>query len=58
MMSVEDGYSAAAQTVVSKELPCDGRMVSFVRITKNSLWLLNLVEEKGYGRAAYVGLVP
>ena len=42
MVSVQGGYSGASQAVVSKELPCDGRLVSFVKINKSSLWLLKL----------------
>jgi hypothetical protein len=53
MVSVQGGYSGASQTVVSKELPCDGRLVSFIKINKNSLWLLKL---RG-GNAARQGLL-
>ena len=42
MVSVEEGYLGAADAVVSKEFPLDGRLVSFVRINKNSIWLLNI----------------
>ena len=50
---MQDGYSGASQTAVSKELPCDGRLVSFIKINKNSLWLLKLCG----GKAARKGLL-
>ena len=50
---MQGGYSAASQIVVSKEFPCDGRLVSFVKINKTSLWLLKLCG----GKAARKGLL-
>ena len=46
-MTVEGGYARSTRTVVSNEWPCDGRLVSFVRINKTSLWLLQLCHGKG-----------
>ena len=53
MVSAQGGYSAASQAVVSKEFPCDGRLVSFVKINMTSLWLLKLCG----GKAARQGLL-
>ena len=50
---MEGGYARSARTVVANEWPCDGRMVSFVKINKNSLWLLELCG----GKAARQGLL-
>ena len=46
-MTADGGYARSARTVVSTEWPCGGRMVSFVRINKTSLWLLQFCHEKG-----------
>jgi len=51
--SMQGGYSTASQTVVSKELRRDGRLVSFVKINKTSLWLL----KRCGGKAARKGLL-
>ena len=53
MASVLGGNSAASQTVVSKELMCDGRLVSFIKVNKNRLWLLKLCG----GKSARKGLL-
>ena len=49
---MEGGYARSARTVVSNEWPCDGRMVSFVRINKTSLWLLKLCGGKRVQKGA------
>ena len=53
MVSAQGGYSSASQPVVSKELLCDGRQVSFLKVNKNSLWLLKLCG----GKSARKGLL-
>ena len=40
LASAQGGYSGAAQAVSSNEVPYAGRVVSFVRINRNSLWVL------------------
>ena len=50
-MTVEGGYATSARTAVSNEWPCDGKLASFVKVNKTSLWLLQLC----YGRGAQKG---
>jgi hypothetical protein len=41
MVSVQGGYGgAAAQTVESKDIIYDGRVTSFIRISKTTHWIL------------------
>ena len=54
-VSVQGGYAGASQAVVSNELMCDGRVVSFIKVNKNSLWLLKLCGGNRPERAASVG---
>jgi len=42
MVAVQGGYGGSAQTVESKELLFDGRVTSFIRISKNTHWLLKV----------------
>ena len=53
IVSAQGGYSSASQPVESKELLCDGRQVSFLKVNKNSLWLLKLCG----GKSARKGLL-
>jgi hypothetical protein len=40
MVAVEGGYGGGAQTVESKEILHEGKVISLIRVNKNNAWLL------------------
>ena len=42
MVAVEGGYVGAAQTVESKQILYEGRVISLIKICKNHHWLLKI----------------